>query len=126
LNKALPGVFESHPAGPFLLKRCEVRHIDHGFEFMKYRHKRDPFTGKIHRRPAAQSYSRYSQRVIKIMCSEPTRLAVRKVARYRSNWMRAFPRWRWNSTSKLLLWLTTGDAIKEGLRSKAGTTGNPL
>jgi hypothetical protein len=123
LKKALSGVLESHPAGPFQLKRCEVHHVNDGFDFLKYRHKRDWLTGKVHRRPASKSYWRYTLRVVDIARAEPIDEGIRRVARYRRNWMRSFPRWRWNSISKLLLWLTTGEALKKGIRLKSDAIG---
>ena len=60
LQKALPEVLAAHPAGPFLLNRCEIRHVGDGFDFLKYRHRRDPFTGEVRLHPAGKCYWRFS------------------------------------------------------------------
>ena len=119
LQKALQGVLESHPAGPFRLKRCEIADIDVGFEFMKYRHKRDFLTRRVHRRPAALSYWRYIQKVCDFVRADPTKHGVRRVAQYRRRWIQSFARWRLYPHSKLFLWITTRDAIKETMAEKA-------
>ena len=119
LTKALNGVLESHPAGPFRLKRCEIRYIGDGFSFLQYHHRRNAFTNQVHRRPGTSSYTRYSRRVVRLFADNDYRIAFRHCARYRWRWMRSFRRWPWNSLSKLLLWLTTLDAIREGLYIKS-------
>jgi RNA-directed DNA polymerase len=119
LTKALIGVFESHPTGPFRLKHCEIEHINDGFSFLQYYHRRDAFAAKVHRRPAKNSYLRYRRKVTALFVENDYRAAFRHCARYRWHWMRSFRRWRWVWLSKLLLWQTTVDAIQEGLRIKS-------
>jgi hypothetical protein len=114
LTKALHETFKSHPAGPFRLKRCEIAYAVDGFSFLQYRHRLNPGTGKVRRRPAHRSYERYARRVAEIVRIYPWAVAVKRVARYRYLWMRSFRRWQWNAHSKLLLWLTTVDAVKAG------------
>ncbi|ACL55935.1 hypothetical protein [Methylobacterium nodulans] len=103
LQTALDGILKHHPAGPFRLKRCEVANIFDGFDFLKYRHRRDPFTGAIKRRPAAVCYYRYERRVIATVQTRSVANAVKDIGAYRRNWMGAFPRWEWNPLSKQLL-----------------------
>ena len=58
IANALWGAFESHPAGPFTLKRCEVCHAADGFDFVMYRYKKK-WEGNIHRTPAMNSFKRF-------------------------------------------------------------------
>lgn len=125
LKEALPGMLASHPAGPFQLKHCDVHYVGDGFDFLKYRHRRDPFTGRVHRRPARKSYWRYTQRVIKIASSEPLVEGRKSLARYGKSWVKAFPRWRRNWLSKCLLLQTTHTAMKHALFLKASNGGKP-
>jgi hypothetical protein len=119
LKKALPGVLESHPAGPFLLKRCEIHHVNDGFDYLKYYHKCDPFTGKVRRRPSSKSYYRYSQKVtegvVKIGPNNDPEVR-QQLLEYSRHWVKAFPRWRRNYQGKLLLWQRARDAVQEGER----------
>jgi hypothetical protein len=115
LQKALVEALASHPAGPFCLKHCAVEHVSHAFDFLQYRHKRDMFTGEMHRRPAARSYARYGRRVEKYFTELKFRDAVRLTARYRWHWVRSFRRWKYNWLSKLALWQTTINATDAGL-----------
>lgn len=111
LLKALIGTLESHPAGPFRLKRREVMNARDALDFLKYRHRVDRFTGEVKRRPSPRCYSKYERRVrLTYLTNKPIK-ALRIIARYRYRWMRAFPRWRWNILSKLLLWQTTVQAM---------------
>jgi RNA-directed DNA polymerase len=118
LTKALIGVLESHPAGPFRLKRCEIKHIRDGFSFLQYHHRKDAFSTAVHRRPAYRSYRKYRRKVVALFAMNDYRTAFRHCARYRWHWMRSFRRWRWNWLSKLYLWLTTLDAMKQGCKIK--------
>lgn len=118
LTIALHEIFQSHPAGPFQLKRCEVVRATAGFSFLSYHHRFELDTGKVWRRPSGSSYRNYERRVIEIARDYSGKEAVRRVARYRFNWIRAFPRWKWTTFSKTLLWLTTHDAFEVGLKMK--------
>lgn len=115
LQKALVETLTSHPAGPFRLKHCTVQHVSRPFDFLQYRHKRDMFTGEMHRRPAAKSYARYGRRVEMYFRELKFSDAVRLTARYRWHWVRSFRRWKYNSLSKLALWQTTIHAKDAGL-----------
>jgi RNA-directed DNA polymerase len=119
LKKTLVGVLETHPAGPFRLKRCDINHVNDGFSFLQFHHRRDPFTAKVRRRPANKSYYKYKRKVAALFAENDYRTAFRHCARYRWHWMRSFRRWHWVWLSKLFLWLTTLDAIKEGQRIKS-------
>lgn len=119
LNKALIGVFQSHPAGPFRLKRHEIAHVSDGVSFLKYRSRLDHVSGEVRRHPAAASYARYQRRVEQITVESKTqRDFMRALAGYRWRWMQSFPRWRWNQVSRLNLWFTTFDGVKLGERRK--------
>lgn len=118
LKKALVGALSSHPAGPFRLKHCDVEHVGFGFNFLQYRHRRDPFVERLHRRPAAKSYEKYKRKVISLFKGHSYRDAFRHTARYRWHWMRSFRRWEWNSLSKLGLWQNTIDAMDQGVAAK--------
>lgn len=66
LLKALTEAVELHPFGPFRLKRYDIKHINDGFDFCQYRHKRDWFTGNVKRRPSYISYEKYSRNIGRI------------------------------------------------------------
>jgi hypothetical protein len=115
LQKALVETLASHPAGPFCLKHCTVEHVSRPFDFLQYRHKRDWFTGEMHRRPAARSYARYERRIEGYFVKFKVRDAIRLAARYRRHWVRSFRRWKYNWLSKLALWQATERAKDAGL-----------
>lgn len=121
LKKAAVGILESHPAGPFRLKRCEIKHVNDGFSFLSYHHRLDVYDNKVRRRPAINSYLRYERKVSEIFANLTFRDARRKVARYRTRWMKSFRKWPWNPQSKTLLWLTTFEAMVKGLSKKETT-----
>ena len=114
LTNALDGVLQSHPAGPFRLKRCEVAHAGDGFNFLQDRHRWDEVDHAVHRRPSTNSYRRYRAEVMRLVHENEYAQAVRKIARYRYLWMKSFRRWPWNSHSKLLLYFTTMEAMIAG------------
>ena len=114
LTKALDGVLKSHPAGPFRLKRCEVVHANDGFDFLQYHHRYDVRDQAVHRRPSANSYRKYRDRVRTLVLCHGYAGAIRLIARYRYQWMKSFRRWQWNNVSKLLLWFTTKEAMNVG------------
>ena len=119
LTDALAGVLKSHPAGPFRLKRSEVVHANDGFDFLQYHHRYDVRDQAVHRRPSANSYRKYGDRVRMLVLCHGYIGATRLIARYRFQWMKSFRRWQWNNVSKLLLWFTTKEAMKVGKNEKA-------
>ncbi|AWN43815.1 reverse transcriptase domain-containing protein [Methylobacterium durans] len=112
LQIALSAALEQHPAGPFRLKRCEVANIHAGFDFLKYRHRWDPFTGAVKRRPAAKSYYRFYQRVITTVQTEPVAQAIKEIGPYRRYWIKAFPRWKQTPASKVLMQQELEDLVR--------------
>ena len=119
LKKALIETLESHPAGPFRIKHCEINTFQQGFNFLQYRHRRDPFTNRAYRHPASKSYARYRQRVVRTFLTYKFSEAFKRTARYRYLWMKSFRRWKWICLSKLALWQMTIDAMDEGLKKRA-------
>jgi len=67
LTDALAGVLQSHPAGPFRLKRSEVVHANDGFDFLQYHHRYDVGDQAVHRHPSANSYRKYTDNVKKLV-----------------------------------------------------------
>lgn len=118
-EKALDGMLASHPAGPFRLKRCSPENVKFGIDFLQYRHRRNIFTGKTVRRPAARSYRKYKERIEKYFTDMPYRDAFRAAARYRWRWIKAFRRWRVFPGSKLALWQLTMRAIEDGTDARS-------
>lgn len=118
MKEALSEMLASHPAGPFCLKRCEVRHVGDGIDFLKYRHRHDPFTGLVKRTPAAKSYWRFYRKVLVIAQTEPVRVALSRIGTYRRRWMDAFPRWHRTPSSKLLMLLQMKEIIHERAKGK--------
>jgi hypothetical protein len=115
---ALPEIFKSHPAGPFCLKRCEVGNVWEGFNFLKYKHRRDSITHEVRFRPATKSYAKFKNRVISIAQQEGPATAEAKVELYSKNWSDSFLLWNRNEISDILLWCTAFEATKEGLKAK--------
>lgn len=91
--KALKEMLASHPAGPFRLKRLDVVHVNDGFDFLKYRFKRDWLDGSLKIRPAAKSYKNFNQKVLGIIQGEAVDTVHEKVLAYRAHWLAAFPRY---------------------------------
>ena len=119
LKEALVGILKSHPAGPFQLKRCETKHIQEGFSFLQYHHRRDLFINRVRRRPANVSYFRYQRRVSTLFATFKAKEAFKRTAHYRWRWMRSFRRWHWNWLSKLMLWQTTLEGMRQGQNEKS-------
>jgi RNA-directed DNA polymerase len=119
LKKVLIETLESHPAGPFRIKHCDINTLQDGFNFLQYRHRRDPFTGHARRHPSTRSYARYRRRVTATFVKYNFIKAFKLTARYRRLWMKSFRRWKWICLSKLALWQMTGEAIEEGIKRRA-------
>jgi RNA-directed DNA polymerase len=121
---ALRGAFGSHPAGPFALKRLEVRHVQQGFDFVKYRYSLK-LDGTIHITPALNSFKRYEHKVAEIFCKyeDPTE-RVEKIEQYTEHWLKAFPHWKANPISFEYLAMNTqagiilGEDYQTALNSK--------
>ena len=113
LKKAMPEVFASHPAGPFCLKRCEVASVGDGFNFLKYRHRRDPTTEIVRQRPSYQSYERFKLRVRHMTKTTNPLTLDALLDLYAKTWSSAFPLWEPNELSWILLSITT-ELAKQG------------
>jgi hypothetical protein len=126
LKKALPGMLKSHPAGPFRLKHCDTKHINKGFDFLKYHFRRNPFTGKVRRRPATKSYSRYERRVVSLILKTPKARIREAVEHYTAAWAGSFIRWRPVRLSFIQLAGNTAAAVQAGLKIKSQIAGQKL
>jgi RNA-directed DNA polymerase len=118
LKKALIETLEAHPAGPFRIKHCDINTFQEGFNYLQYRHRRDPFTHHAYRHPSSRSYARYRKRVVGTFLTYKFPDAFKRTARYRYLWMKSFRRWKWICLSKLALWQMTIDAMDEGLKKR--------
>jgi RNA-directed DNA polymerase len=114
LLKALTEAVELHPFGPFRLKRYDIKHINDGFYFCQYRHKRDWLTGKVKRRPSDNGYKKYSRNIARIAAEKSPKEAWKAVAIYRWHWINSYRRWPWNIISKTLLYISTLEAFAQG------------
>jgi len=120
LMEALVSALESDPAGPFRFKRCEVKDVREGFDFLKYHFKKKSFLfgGEIVLRPSNMSYFRFKRNVIDIVKSKTSKGEsgwVIDVFTYRTNWLRAFPRWKRNPLSLQHVNALIQEGILEGL-----------
>lgn len=103
--KTLPERLGAHPAGPFRLKRCEVAEAQVGFNFLKYKVRRDRFTGAAQLRPSDLSYHRFHERVREIVRLEALDEVYPAVMAYRDHWLTSFRRYEANPTALNLLGL---------------------
>jgi len=83
----------NHPAGPFRLKRCEVVDARAGFNFLKYKFRRDHRTGYAKLRPADLTYLRFAERVRDIAKWEPINDVYPMVMTYLHRWLASFKRY---------------------------------
>jgi RNA-directed DNA polymerase len=119
LKKALIETLESHPAGPFRIKHCDINTFQEGFNFLQYRHRCDPFNDHAYRHPSSRSYARYRKRVVQTFLTYKFPDAFKRIAKYRYLWIKSFRQWKWNPLSKFALWQMTTDAMDEGLKKRA-------
>ena len=107
LAKTLSELLEVHSAGPFRLKRCSVEDARPGFNFLKYKFRRDRFTGRSYLRPSDLSYHRFGERVRGIVRDEPREKVYPAVMAYRGRWLTSFRRYQPNWLALNLLWQST-------------------
>lgn len=93
LAKTLSDCLGNHPSGPFRLKRCEVVDARKGFNFLKYKFRRDRFTKHAKLHPSDLSYHRFAERVRGRVKSELLKDVYPTVITYRRNWLGSFRRY---------------------------------
>jgi hypothetical protein len=122
MMKALKSALDSHPAGPFRLKRCEIKHINDGFDFTKYRTRKKPdyFGGDVVRSPANMSFIRFKKNTTKKIQEKKSNGEgwVLPAFQYRTCWIRAFGHWDVRAQSLALLNCTFQEGIIEALAVK--------
>lgn len=97
--KTLASAMSAHPVGPLVLKRCEVRDVYQGVDFVKYRYRLNSFTNTAHVRPSYISYLRFEERVRERTLAVSKDISLETVLHYTKRWAASHPRWQLKPTS---------------------------
>lgn len=93
IAEALREMLASHPAGPFRLKRLEIKHISEGFDYASYHLRSDAIEGHVKVTPSSKSYLRFRDKVLVLIRDKPVEEVYARVMKYRAQWLAAFPRY---------------------------------
>lgn len=122
IAEALREMLASHPAGPFRLKRLEIKHISEGFDYAKYHLRRDPIDGHIKIRPSSKSYAKFRDKVRTIVRDKSVQEVYAHVMSYRARWLAAFPHYMrtvdQEAQALILLWQFSIESLPVALRRK--------
>lgn len=102
----------NHPHGPFQLKHTEIVNAEAGFDFCKYRFKRDVQHGGVRLTPSNKSYFRAKIKIMKMTKEHPFDV-YHRLEKYIERWAAAFPLWERNDQSMEYLWAMADEAIQD-------------
>jgi hypothetical protein len=104
----LRSMLSAGPGGPLPIGRCQVRHVEQGFDFLGYYTRRKPVVwgGELHSHPSARAYRKAEAMAAQRYSKAGQGWAgVMAVGRYFGRWRASFRLWKPNRLSRIYQWL---------------------
>ncbi len=114
IKKALKTALRSCPAGPLQVKKCEIRTLSKGFDFLGYNfaYRQVIFGGKFAMRRSKAAFRKFKQKLLS-KCLDAPYWEVEEIAYvYFENWLRSFSFWKPKKYEKDILDLFVNDVVE--------------